>query len=427
MKRRESAYVKSLVVLALAAVLTTASFPRPWLTLVFPAVGILFAAGGAAAASRLDAVRSSRAYVRRAASALLVPFWVFGAAVVTTMVTAGWSWSAADGTGPLTWRTAWLWLLPFADPPISSDGYGLVGAIWFIRVYFWLVLLTPPLLWLFRRWPLRVMAVPLTAMALITVGIVNPLGRTADIVVGLCAYTGCWLLGFAHRDGRLRHVPVATALGCGGALTAAGIAVALWQQPLHGSYSLDVNPAAAMLFSLGGVLLLLRLDPWMGGLDRMRWLHPVLSLFHSRTLTAFLWVNVVITLTPPVLAATPLARFHTATTSGAALEYATTWVLLLAVLVLLGCFEDLGAGRRPRLLPRRRRRVAEEAAPVVTPGTVPAEGEQPVVPAAPRQVMLRDNVVAGAPGEVPLPTLLRGYGRRVDLPEEPVPVHPSGR
>ncbi len=74
MKRRESAYVKSLVVLALAAVLTTAAFPRPWLTLVFPAVGILFAAGGAAAASRLDAVRSSRAYVRRAASALLVPF-----------------------------------------------------------------------------------------------------------------------------------------------------------------------------------------------------------------------------------------------------------------------------------------------------------------------------------------------------------------
>lgn len=416
MSRRESAYVKLLVVLALAAVLTAAALPRPWLTMAFPAVGILFAAGGAAAASRLDAVGSSRAYVRRAASALLVPFWVFGAAVVTAMLVGGWSWSVDDGTAPLTWSTAWLWLLPFADPPVSSDGYGLVGAVWFIRVYFWLLLLTPPLLWLFRRWPLRVLSVPLTAMALVTVGIANPLGRTADIILGLSAYTGCWLLGFAHRDGRLRYVPASSALGVGVVLTAAGVAVAFWQQPLYGSYSLDLNPAAAMLFSLGGVLLLLRLDPWMSGLDRLRGLHPVLSLFHSRTLTAFLWVNVVITLTPPVLAATPLARFHTATTSGALLEYATTWVLLLAVLVLLGWFEDLGAGRRPRLLPRRRRRATEEPAAVVVR---PAVATPPAVsvPQAAQQVVFEDNVVAEAPGEVPLPSLVRDYGRRVELPE----------
>jgi hypothetical protein len=39
----------------------------------------------------------------------------------------------------------------------------------------------------------------------------------------------------------------------------------------------------------------------------------------------------------------------------------------------------------------------------------------------------RDNVVAGAPSEVPLPTLLRGYGRLIDLLEEAVLVRPSGR
>ncbi len=383
MRRRESAYVKLLVVVALAAVLTSAAFPQPWLTLVFPAVGVLFAAGGAAAASRLDAAGASRDYLRRAAAALLVPFWVFGAAVVTTMVRTGWSWSAEEGTAPLTWGTAWLWLLPFADPPVSSSGFGLVGAVWFIRVYFWLVLLTPPLLWLFRRWPLRVAAVPLVAMALVTVGIANPLGRTADIVLGLSAYTACWLLGFAHGDGRLRHVPAATALVLGAGAVAAGIGLALWQQPLYGSYGLDRNPAAAMLFSLGGVLLLLRLDPWTGGLDRIRGLDPVLSLFHSRSLTAFLWVNVVITLTPPVLGVSPLARFHTATTGGEVLEYAATWVLLLAVLVLLGWCEDLGAGRRPRLLPRRRSRVPVDAAPV---------GPAPVGPAPVERVTVRADV-----------------------------------
>ncbi len=399
MNRRESAYVKSLVLVALAAVLTTAAFPQPWLTLVFPAVGVLFAAGGAAAASRFDAARKGRAFLPRAAAALLVPFWVFGAAVLTAMLAAGWSWSAEEGTAPLTWDTAWLWLLPFADPPISSDGFGLVGAVWFIRVYLWLLVLTPPLLWLSRRWPLRVMTVPLCAMALVTVGIVNPLGRTADIVLGLSAYTTCWLLGFAHRDGRLRQVPASTALVLGTGCAAAGIAVALWQEPLYGSYRLDLNPAAATLFSLGGVLLLLRLDPWMRWMERVRGIHPVLSLFHSRSLTAFLWVNVVITLTPTVLAATPLAPFHTATTSGEVLEYTATWVLLLAVLVLLGWCEDLGAGRRPRLLPRRRHRVAAgpaavparpeparpelarpESAPDVTPDVAPGVVTAPVVP-----------------------------------------------
>jgi hypothetical protein len=395
MSRRESAYVKSLVVVALAAVLTAAAFPRPWLTLVYPAAGVLFAAGGAAAASRLDAVRTSRGYVLRAALALLVPFWLFGAAVVTAMLVTGWSWDAEDGTAPLTWSTAWLWLLPLADPPVSSGGSGLAGAVWFVRVYLWLVVLTPPLLWLSRRWPLRVMAVPLTAMALVTVGIANPLGRTADVVLGLSAYTGCWLLGFAHRDGRLRRVPAAAALGAGAVLAAAGITVALWQQPHHGSYSLDVNPAAAMLYSLGGVLLLLRVDPWTRGLDRLRWLDPALSLFHSRTLTAFLWVNVVIALTPPLLAASPLAGFHTATPRGALLAYTATWVLLLATLVVLGWVEDLGAGRRPRLLPLRRRRAAAGPAPVAARPDVAAPPELPVT----RAVFVGD-VAAEVPEEV---------------------------
>lgn len=377
MNRRESAYVKALVVVALAAVLTTAAFPQPWLTLVFPAAGVLFAAAGAAAAARLDAVRRSGTFLRRAGAALLVPFWVFGAAVVTAMVAGGWAWSVEDGTAPLTWSTAWLWLLPFADPPISSDGWGLVGAVWFIRVYLWLLVLTPPLLWLSRRWPLRVMAVPVGAMTLVTLGIVNPLGATADIVVGLSAYTTCWLLGFAHRDGRLRQVPVAAALLLGAGCAAAGIAVALWQQPLYGSYRLELNPAATMLFSLGGVLLLLRLDPWMRWVERVRGVQPVLSLFHSRSLTAFLWVNVVITLTPAAIAATPLAEYHTASTRGEVLEFTATWVLLLAVLVLLGWCEDLGAGRRPRLLPRRRHRVepapaAAPARPDTLPGVAPA-------------------------------------------------------
>ncbi|SDM55051.1 hypothetical protein SAMN05660642_02783 [Geodermatophilus siccatus] len=377
MRRRESTYVKLLVFVALGWVLTAETFPRPWLSVAFPALGVLFAAGGAAAAARLDAVGSTRAHLRCAGPALLVPFWAFAATAVTVMVVEGWRWDPDAGSEPLTWSTGWRWLLPLVDPPVPTGGSGLVGALGFVQVALWLVLLTPPLLWLSRRWLLRLMTLPLLTVVLVAIGIANPVGHTADVVLGLCAYTGCWLLGFAHHDGRLRRVPGDVALLGGGLCVAAGIGLALWQQDLHGTYALVANPLATTLFSLGGVLVLLRLDPWLRWLERARGLRPVLSLFHGRTLTALLWVDVVIVLTPPALALTPLARFHTATTQGALLQYAASWVLLLAAVVLLGWLEDLGAGRRPRLVPRRRTAPAPAPVPVPQPRPAPVAEPRP--------------------------------------------------
>ncbi len=438
MRRRESTYVKLLVFVALGWVLTAETFPSPWLSVAFPALGVLFAAGGAAAAARLDAVGSTRAHLWRAGPALLVPFWAFAATAVTVMVVGGWRWDPDAGSEPLTWSTAWRWLLPLVDPPVPTGGSGLVGALGFVQVALWLLLLTPPLLWLSRRWLLRLMTLPLLTVVLVAIGIANPVGHTADVVLGLCAYTGCWLLGFAHHDGRLRQVPADVALLGGGLCVAAGIGLALWQQDLYGTYALAANPLATTLFSLGGVLVLLRLDPWLRWLERARGLRPVLSLFHGRTLTALLWVDVVIVLTPPALALTPLARFHTATLQGALLQYAASWVLLLAAVVLLGWLEDLGAGRRPRLVPRRRTAPAPAPAPAPVPqprpaplaeprpGPVPEGRPAPAVagPAPrrpsprPRGHVLRGDVALAddvAPGEAltELQVLVREYRARV--------------
>jgi hypothetical protein len=367
-RRPESTYVRLLPVIALGLVLAAAVSGRAWPSLVFPALGVLFAAGGAAAAGHLDAAGSGRAYLRRAVAALLVPFWVFGATVVAVMTLEGWRWDVMAGSAPLTWSTAWRWVLPLTDPPVSTEGLGLTGSLWFVRTWLWLVLLTPPLLWSSRRWPLRVMALPLSTMVLAAVGVVNPTGSTADVVLGVCGYTGCWLVGSAHHDGRVRRVPTEVALAVGAVLAAAGVGLALWQQPVYGTASPDANPAAATLFSLGGVLVLLRIEPWMRWLDGVRGLRPVASLVHGHTLTAVLWVDVVVALTPPALAATPLARFHTATVQGGLLQYAATGVLLLAAVASLGRLDDLAAGRPPRFL-RRRRRVdpAPDAAPEVGP------------------------------------------------------------
>jgi hypothetical protein len=60
-RRPESTYVRLLPVIALGLVLAAAVSGRAWPSLVFPALGVLFAAGGAAAAGHLDAAGSGRA------------------------------------------------------------------------------------------------------------------------------------------------------------------------------------------------------------------------------------------------------------------------------------------------------------------------------------------------------------------------------
>jgi hypothetical protein len=78
------------------------------------------------------------------------------------------------------------------------------------------------------------------------------------------------------------------------------------------------------------------------------------------------------------LALSPLAAYHTDDASGVALQYVTTWVLLLVVVLGLGWAEDVGAGHWPTLLGHR----GKEA-----------------LPRAPRAdaYIVRDNVVQQLP------------------------------
>ena len=348
---------------------------------LFPAVGVLFAVAGAVAASVVDSTGSGR----RALTTLLLPFWLFAAAVLTTMLVRGWRADPFQGAEPFSWTTVWLWLVPVSAPPASVEGIPWVLTAWIVPTLFWLTLATPALLWLSRRWPLRLLAVPVITVLVLTAGLATLTGRSREVLLQVCVHACCWLVGFARHDGRLSRLHPGVALAGGLALLGAGLGYAGWRQDVYEAGRLEDIPLAALLHSLGAVVLLLRV-PWRGDRLRTGWPGAVVEAVGARTTTLFLWAPVAAAASVPALAMSPLAAYHTDDASGALLRYAATWLLLLVVVLLAGWAEDLGAGRRPTLAgaPRPPRPAGVQRTYVVRDnvvgGPVPAE---PVVPGPP--------------------------------------------
>jgi hypothetical protein len=381
-------YLRLLLLVSLVAVVSGAILDWRWLPLLFPASGVLFAIGGALAASASDRAASGRTFLLGGMARVLLPFWLFAVAMVSVMLALGWESDPYQGADPVTWSTAWLWLVPLSEPPASVQGVPWVLATSFVSTCLWLVLLTPAALWLFRRWPLRLLAVPLVTALLLTSGLVTLTGRARDVVVALCVYGSCWLMGFARHDGFLKRLPAPAALVGGVALMGAGLGYALWRHEEYAAQTIYDIPLSGLLYSLGAVVVLLRSSSQGTVLGR-GWVGAVLSAVGNRTLTIVLWANAAAAVAIPVLSNSPLGAYFTEDASGLLLRYATTWVLILAVTVLGGWVEDVAAGRWPSLLGARRReqlRPADPARAFVVHGNVvqqPATADPVSVASAP--------------------------------------------
>ena len=180
-----------------------------WLPALFPSMGIMFALAGSLVAASLDRSpgRPWRVLAKRTRR-LLPPLWLMGVVVVPIMIWHGWTYNDVAGS-PLHWRTLLLWIFPISDPPGSAWGDDFVVPLWYIRAYLWFLLLSPALLWMFRHWPKRVLAVPLISLMLGTLGVVTFSGRSGDVILTMSIFGACWMLGFAHHDKTLRAVSLA--------------------------------------------------------------------------------------------------------------------------------------------------------------------------------------------------------------------------
>ncbi|MCU1515811.1 MAG: hypothetical protein JWQ75_532 [Pseudarthrobacter sp.] len=355
-------YLDTLRAVALARVVAYHSFSgAAWLTLVFPAIGVMFALAGSLMARSLS--RPAGGVLKSRARRLLLPLWAYAFTVLALLFVAGWKPQEED----VSWLNIALWFVPVGDPPfpesvgtvglLTDDTWGVQAAeiLWYIRTYFWFMLLSPLMLKAFRRLPWVTLLAPLGLLAALNLNIVVLPEWAISPVTDFATFGSCWILGFAHNDGLLRRMRLSTVTVYALALMALGFS---WAATHAGEEGWDLNgiPPAQALWSLGFCAVLLRLSPvWPALPGPMRILDGAVTLMNNRAITIYLWHNVLIA------AAVTLVDFgwENPTLSEAIpwllesgwLLFILVWPLLGITIVCVGWVEDIAAGRTARLWP----------------------------------------------------------------------------
>jgi peptidoglycan/LPS O-acetylase OafA/YrhL len=349
-------YIDTLRAAAIARVIVYHAVGWAWLTVVLPAMGVMFALGGSLMAASLTA-RGARPAIRSRVRRLVPAMWALGLVAVPLMIWHG--WSRTDSDHPLYWPHLVFWVIPIGDPPGSSWGEPLWEVLWYLRAYLWFVLASPLLYALYRRAPWVTVAAPFAALALLMVTGFRLPDAADGIMWDFVTYGGCWIAGFAHQDGRLRRLPPAVHLSMVAVLGTAG-GLWLFTHPTEDGFDLNEVPVARALWSLAFVLAALRWQPTMAWLDRVRPLSAAVRLINARAVTVYLWHYPLITVA--VFLLTPLSLAY-GTPGYVVLLIALELVLVSLAVAALGWVEDLAARRRPSIWPLSKPRPAPEPVP----------------------------------------------------------------
>ena len=403
-------YLDLLRAAAIVRVIVYHLFGWPWLSLLLPAMGIMFALAGSLTAASLDK-RSAGKVITSRLRRLLPPLWLLGAIAIPAMLYAGW---AHDDSGdrPLSWKLA-LWILPVGDPPGSDRGIDAWEPLWYIRAYLWFVVLSPLLYLAYRKIGWVAVAAPIVLIAALDkTGFSLPFGRADAAMWDFATYGACWIAGFTHHDGRLARVRPGILLA---AVAVLGGAALYWLRGHPGEEGYDLNDVSESqaLWSLAFVLLALRWQPDMSWLQRIRPLDTAVSLLNARAVTIYLWHNIAIAAIWPVL--TVVALDDLGRLDGPVDLAASILLTLLAVLAF-GWVEDLAARRRPTLWP----------AVGTGRGPVAARDVAELGVSAPESDRTRSNGFGPEPASVRLSSLGFGDGpTSVSSSADPFGAHPA--
>jgi peptidoglycan/LPS O-acetylase OafA/YrhL len=337
-------YLDLLRAAAIVRVIVYHLFGWPWLSIVLPAMGVMFALAGSLTAASLDR-RGAREVVTSRLRRLLPPLWLLALLAVPVMLVLG--WAHEDGEIPYSPAKLLLWILPIGDPPGSDKGVDAWEPLWYIRAYLWFVILSPTMYLAYKKTGWVAVGAPIVLIAVLDkTGFSLP--DLADAAMwDFVTFAACWMTGFAHHDGRLARTRPWVVIGA--ALTL-GAAAMYWLKGHPGPDGYDLNDVteSQALWSLAFVLLALRWEPSMAWLARLRPLDRAVTLLNGRAVTIYLWHNIAIAAIWPVLAVVALDDLGRLDP----VVDLTTALLLTGVAVLaFGWAEDLAARRRPRLWP----------------------------------------------------------------------------
>lgn len=367
-------YLDLLRSLALVRVIVYHLFGWAWLTVLFPSMGVMFALAGSLMARSLK--RPAWGVVKSRVRRLLPPLWAFSAVVLTLMFAGGWDPAGESSDGPARGLAELVhYVVPVGAPPypwhlgsksgLLEDTWAVqaAGPLWYLRAYLWFVVASPLLLWAFRRAPWPTLLAPLGLTAVVGTGLVTIPGETGNAVTDFAVYGGCWVLGFAHHEGMLQRIPRYVAVSCAALLMAFG----LWWASGHlGEDGWDLNniPLAQATWSFGFVVILLQYSPsWQELPGRLAKWDRLVTLSNNRAVTIYLWHNMLIMATVPILDRLYELPFMQSGRAVGALDatyllwmFALVWPLIGLVILATGWIEDVAARRAPRLWPNGARK-----------------------------------------------------------------------
>ena len=193
-------FLDALRAIALVRVATWHAFGEPTITWVITTMPLMFFIAGSLLFGSYER-RSTRQVLASRLRRLLVPFWMFGA-VVLTFLSIGHLVSPSSRTG---WSPEQLmtWAVPVVDPSASEWEAGWASSpLWYLRAYLWLLLLSPLLVAAWRRFGFGVASVGLGALTIAQIA-----GERLDAgpghlvwIVGDLGTSGLFEVhGFAHR------------------------------------------------------------------------------------------------------------------------------------------------------------------------------------------------------------------------------------
>ncbi|MCF3129801.1 acyltransferase family protein [Streptomyces olivochromogenes] len=359
---------------ALVRVVVYHLFGWAWLTVLFPSMGVMFALAGSLMARSLS--RPALSVIRGRIRRLLPPLWAFSAVALALMFAGGWNPVKDPDNGGI-WGVLKLidYVIPVGAPPfpwhigsksgLLEDTWAVqaAGPLWYLRAYLWFVIASPLLLWAFRRAPWPTLLAPLGLTAIVGTGLVTIPGETGNAVTDFAVYGGCWVLGFAHHDGLLSRIPRYVAVSGSALLMAFG----LWWASGHlGPDGWDLNdiPLAQASWSFGFVVILLQYSPsWRELPGRLRRWDKLVTLSNNRAVTIYLWHNMLIMATVPIIDQVYNLPFMQSDRAVGALDstymiwmFLLVWPLIGLTILALGWIEDIAAKRSPRLWPNGVRR-----------------------------------------------------------------------
>ena len=339
-------YFDTLRAVALIRVVTYHTFGWAWCGMVFPSMGIMFGLAGTLMAKSLE--RPAFKVVKSRMRRLLPPFWFWGFFVVVAMMIHDWM----PG-----WQIV-FWVVPVGDPPGNAWGLQAWEILWYLRTYLWFVLLSPALLWIFRKAPIPVLLLTLVPIVVLKFVWSGPDNRFGNALWDLSTYLFCWILGFAHRDGVLQKLKPFLVV----TLSVAAIVFGGWYAFTHqaeagGTYDLDESPLAQTYWSAGYVMLLMWAKAYFNidfaWLTRFKRLDRVVTIFNSRAVTIYLWHEIALVLAVPLTDQFwKVPAFEKWLPLGSQwFMFGIGWILIAVFIVLCGWVEDVAAKKKPRLLP----------------------------------------------------------------------------